>query len=85
MQRCGKPQHFYVFVRIHACFAGLAATVCAMVIPALAAKVSREKLGNPLFRVWGGNGLIYALFGYAALIAICHVLSTVNRLPVFGR
>jgi tryptophan-specific transport protein len=66
-------------------FAGLAATLFAIFIPALAAKVSRRKLGNPLYRVWGGNGLIYFLFVYAAVIAACHLLAAAGRLPVFGR
>lgn len=66
-------------------FAGLAATVFAIIIPAKAAKASRKQFGNPLFRVWGGDGLIYFLFGYAALTAICHILGLFGLLPVFGR
>lgn len=66
-------------------FAGLAATMWGTVIPAMAAKVSRRKLGNPLFRVWGGNGLIYFLFLYSALIAVCHIMAMIGLLPVFGR
>lgn len=66
-------------------FAGLAGTVFVILIPGMAAKASRRKLGNPLFRVWGGNTLIYFLFAYGALIASCHILGLTGLLPVFGR
>ena len=65
-------------------FAGLAATVFAIIIPAMAAKASRRTLGNPLFRVWGGNGLIHFLYGYGMLVALCHILGSAGWLPVFG-
>lgn len=65
-------------------YAGLAATIFAIVIPATAARVGRRKLGNPLYRVWGGNGLIYMMYAYGALIAACHVLATLGFLPVYG-
>jgi len=66
-------------------YAGLAAAVFAIVIPATAAKVSRRKLGNPLYRVWGGNGLIFLMYAYGVLIAVCHLLATFGLLPVYGR
>jgi tryptophan-specific transport protein len=65
-------------------FVGLAAVVFAIIIPVKAAMVSRRKFGNPLFRVWGGNGLLYFLLGYGALVAICHILGLAGQLPVFG-
>lgn len=65
-------------------FAGLAATLFGIFIPAMAAKVSRKKFGNPLYRVWGGNGLIHFLFAYAVVIAIFHVLASAGLLPVYG-
>jgi len=66
-------------------FVGLAAVVLAIIIPVRAAKVSREKFGNPLFRVWGGNRLLYFLYGYGALVAISHILDAAGWLSVFGK
>jgi tryptophan-specific transport protein len=66
-------------------FVGLIAVVFAIIIPIKAAKVSRQKFGNPLFRVWGGDRMLYLLYGYGALVAICHILAAAGRLPVFGR
>jgi tryptophan-specific transport protein len=66
-------------------FVGLAAVVFAIIIPVRAAQVSRLKFGNPLFRVWGGNGLLYFLLGYGALVAICHILGLAGQLPLFGQ
>ena len=66
-------------------FVGLAAVVFAIIIPVRAAQVSRLKYGNPLFRVWGGNGLLYVLLGYGALVAICHILGLAGQLPLFGQ
>ncbi len=66
-------------------FVGLAAVVFAIIIPVKAAKVSRQKLGNPLFRVWGGNALLYFLLGYGVLVATCHILGLTGQLPEFGR
>ncbi|MFV0430753.1 MAG: tryptophan permease [Alphaproteobacteria bacterium] len=65
-------------------FAGLAATVWAAIVPALMAKASRQKFGNPLFRTWGGNILVYIIIIYGIVIAICHTLSMLNKLPTFG-
>jgi len=65
-------------------FVGLAAVVFAIIIPVKAAQVSRVKFGNPLFRVWGGNQLLWFLYGYGALVAICHILGLAGRLPVLG-
>lgn len=66
-------------------FAGLAATVWAAIVPALMAKASREKFGNTQYRTWGGNILIYIIVAYGLTIAICHILSMLNMLPVFGK
>jgi len=66
-------------------FAGLAATLFAIIIPATAARVSRRTLGNPQFRVWGGETLIMSMYAYGALIAICHVSASLGYLPVYGR
>jgi len=65
-------------------FVGLAAVVFAIVIPVKAAQVSRLKYGNPLFRVWGGDRLLYFLYAYGALVALCHILASAGRLPMLG-
>ncbi len=66
-------------------FAGLAATVWAAIVPALMARASRRKFGNPQFRTWGGNLLIYVIIAYGLIVAICHILAMLNMLPVFGK
>ncbi len=65
-------------------FAGLAATVWGAIVPALCAKASRRKFGNTQFRTWGGDALIYTVIAYGLVIAVCHILSMLNLLPVFG-
>ncbi len=65
--------------------AGLSAVVWGVVVPTLCAKVSREKLGNPLYRVWGGNVLIGFMFAYGAVLATCYVLAAYGVLPVLSR
>jgi len=63
--------------------AGLCATVWGMVVPALSAKVSREKYGNPHYRVWGGVGLIYFMFFYSVLLVLCYIFGAIGVLPVY--
>ncbi|MEM8496625.1 MAG: aromatic amino acid transporter [Pseudomonadota bacterium] len=64
-------------------YAGLSATLWGTLVPAAAAHKSRQQFGNPLFRVWGGNGLLLFMVAYSVLIAACHILSTLGYLPVF--
>lgn len=66
-------------------FAGLAATVFAAFIPALMVKESRKRCGNPQYRVWGGNMLIYLIIMFGILYAACHILAMLGLLPVYGR
>ena len=63
--------------------AGLCASLWGTIVPALCAKVSRQKYGSPLYRVWGGNGLVYFIMGYGALLVICYLLAAVGVLPVY--
>ena len=63
--------------------AGLCASVWGTFVPALCARVSRRKYGNPLYRVWGGDGLIYFMFGYAALLVGCYLFAALGLLPAF--
>ncbi len=69
---------------IHAIgFAGLAAAVWAVIIPALLARASRKKFGSPLFRSGGGNGMIILVLVFGVATAIIHILSSFNLLPVY--
>ncbi|MFT4826156.1 MAG: tryptophan-specific transport protein [Halioglobus sp.] len=63
--------------------AGLCAAIWGTIVPALSAKVSREKFGNPHYRVWGGNGLVYFMFFYGGVLIVCYGLAAVGLLPVF--
>ncbi len=66
-------------------FAGLAMTVWAAIVPALMAKASRRKFGNPQFKTWGGNLFVYIIIIYGLVTAACHILAMLNLLPVFGQ
>ena len=63
--------------------AGLCGAAWGTLVPAMCAKVSREKYGNPLYQVWGGDGMIYFMFLYAALLVGCYFLAALDILPVF--
>ena len=63
--------------------AGLCAALWGTIVPALCARVSRQKFGNPHFQVWGGNGLIYFMFFYGALLVVCYALAALGVLPVY--
>jgi len=64
-------------------FAGLAATVWAVIVPALMARASRQRFGSPLYRVWGGNKMIVLVLLFGVLNAVVHILSSANLLPVY--
>ena len=63
--------------------AGLCASIWGTIVPALCAKVSRQKYGNARYRVWGGNGMVYFIMGYGVLLVICYLLAAVGILPVY--
>jgi tryptophan-specific transport protein len=64
-------------------FAGLVATVWTVVVPSLMVRVSRKRFGNKMFRVWGGEALVFGLLIFALINAVCHVLNMVGLVPVF--
>lgn len=64
-------------------FAGLAATVWAVIVPALMARKSRKRFGSPRYRVWGGNKMIALVLVFGVLNAVVHILSSVDLLPVY--
>ncbi|KZL17893.1 Tryptophan-specific transport protein [Pseudovibrio axinellae] len=64
-------------------YAGLAATVWTAIVPALMVRISRKKFGNPRFRVWGGEPLVWVIFSFGVLVAVSHALGMFNALPVY--
>jgi tryptophan-specific transport protein len=63
--------------------AGLSAAVWGTIVPALCARASRVQYGNPLFRVWGGNTMIYIIIFYGCTLVVCWLLAAFGLLPVF--
>ncbi len=63
--------------------AGLCASIWGTIVPALCARGSRQKYGSPLYRVWGGDGLVYFIMGYGILLMVCYLLAAIGVLPVF--
>lgn len=61
--------------------AGMCAVVWGCIVPALAARKSRQLFGNPLYRVGGGDRLIYLMLAYAAVTAGCYILGSLGMLP----
>lgn len=64
-------------------YAGLAATVWTAIVPALMVRVSRKKFGNPLFRVWGGEVMVWLIFSFGVVVAVSHILGMFGALPVY--
>ncbi|MBS4429953.1 tryptophan permease [Pectobacterium punjabense] len=64
-------------------FAGLAATVWAVITPALLALASRRRFGSPLYRVRGGNATIALVLLFGIGTALIHILSSLDLLPVY--
>jgi tryptophan-specific transport protein len=63
--------------------AGLCACLWGAIIPALAVKASRKKYGNPYYRVWGGDALVYLIMSYGGLLIVCYFLAAIEILPVY--
>ena len=64
-------------------WAGLAATIWAVIVPALMLRAARKKYSTSLFRAPGGSGVVGLLLAYGALIAVCHTLFVFNLLPMY--
>mgnify|MGYP002063243711 CR=1 FL=1 len=65
-------------------FAALAATIWAVIVPALLAYKTRQLYPNSnSFRVPGGNGLIFVVVLFGAVTAFCHLLAMAVILPVY--
>ncbi|MBI6548209.1 tryptophan permease [Xenorhabdus lircayensis] len=64
-------------------FAGLAATVWAVIVPALMVRVSRKRYPKSSYRAPGGNFLIAFVILFGLINAITHILSLFNLLPTY--
>ncbi|CDG20945.1 Tryptophan-specific transport protein [Xenorhabdus poinarii G6] len=64
-------------------FAGLAATIWAVIVPALMAHVSRRRYPQASYRVPGGNFLIVFIILFGLISATTHLLSLFNLLPTY--
>ncbi|PHM63681.1 tryptophan permease [Xenorhabdus ishibashii] len=64
-------------------FAGLAATIWAVIVPALMARASRKRYPTSSYRAPGGNFLIVFVILFGLVNALAHILSLFDLLPVY--
>lgn len=64
-------------------FAGLVATIWAVIIPALMARASRKRFPNNSYRTPGGSFVIGFVILFGLINATAHILSLLGLLPVY--
>lgn len=64
-------------------FAGLAATVWAVIVPAFMARASRRRFPQATYRAPGGQGMILFIILFGVINAAAHLLTLLDLLPVF--
>ncbi|PJG82859.1 aromatic amino acid transporter [Caviibacterium pharyngocola] len=64
-------------------YAGLAATVWAVIVPALLAKASRRKFAQSGYTAYGGNAMIYFVLLFGILNIFAQIAMQFGWLPVF--
>nr|WP_228350968.1 MULTISPECIES: tryptophan permease [Limnobaculum] len=64
-------------------FAGLAATIWAVIVPAMLARASRKKFPQATYHAPGGNFMVYFVILFGLINIVAHVASTLNLLPVY--
>lgn len=64
-------------------WAGLAAAIWSVIVPALLLRASRQRGGHDIFITPGGNLLAPLLLLYGCVTAVCHVLVVFNVLPTY--
>ncbi|WON75572.1 tryptophan permease [Serratia sp. UGAL515B_01] len=64
-------------------FAGLAATIWAVIVPAMMARASRQRFPQAKYQAPGGNGMILFIMLFGLINAVAHILTLLNLLPVF--
>lgn len=74
-----KPDGFLAAIG----WAGLAATIWSVIVPALMLRASRRKFSSSAYRAPGGSLTVYALLLYGGVTAVCHVLFVLQVLPMY--
>ncbi len=64
-------------------WAGLAATIWSVIVPALMLRASRRKFGFSTYQAPGGVLTVPLLLSYGIVTAVCHVLFVLNVLPMY--
>lgn len=64
-------------------FAGLAATIWAVIVPALLAKASRQQFPQAQYRVYGGQFMIYFIITFGVLNIMAQIGEKLGIIPVF--
>lgn len=64
-------------------FAGLAATIWAVIVPAMMARASRQRFPQAKYRAPGGKGMILFIVLFGVVNIVAHLLTLLNMLPVF--
>ncbi|ENG4185633.1 tryptophan permease [Providencia rettgeri] len=64
-------------------FAGLAATIWAVIVPALMAKASRVRYPNNSYKAPGGTFIIIFVILFGVINAVAHLLSLAGLLPIY--
>ncbi|WP_165174791.1 aromatic amino acid transport family protein [Desulfovibrio sp. ZJ369] len=64
-------------------WAGLAASVWSVFVPALLLRAGRRRFGRRGYRAPGGRTLTPMLLLYGVLVALCHTLFVLNLLPMY--
>ncbi len=64
-------------------WAGLAAAIWSVITPAMMLRASRIKFATSQYRARGGSAVVYILFAYGVITAVCHTLVVFNLLPAY--
>jgi tryptophan-specific transport protein len=64
-------------------FAGLAATIWAVIVPAMMARACRRRFPQAEYRAPGGQGMILFIILFGLINVVAHVLTLLDLLPVF--
>ena len=64
-------------------WAGFAATIWSVLIPALMLRASRKKFRAATYRAPWGRALVPLLLAYGCLTAVCHILYMLDMLPEY--
>lgn len=64
-------------------FAGLAATVWAVILPAMMVRASRRRFSQTRYRAPGGQGMILFIILFGVINAVAHILTLLNLLPIY--